>query len=254
MSQNGQLRVVVLKWDRLYGDLIRRHIWDVWPNAVVCVFQHGIDALGDIQESAPDLFVTGVSIEDMDGLEHLEPFTKASIPILIVTSRPNTRMFEMLRGIRYDGLFDGSTEGMDHLPVALRHVVERRPYISPSLLPLLRGHKSKTLEELTAREQVVLSVIGDGSDNKQASERLGISRWTVLSHRESIMRKLDLHHSRELMQYALVHGYVVITAKGIYRPGFQRRLESRAVESDKDTSVSGRLRIRERAAPALLDQ
>ena len=221
----SQLRIVILKWDRLYGDLIRRHIWDVWPNAVICAFQHGIDALNEIQETTPDLFVTGVAIEDMDGLEHLEPFVdKPTVPILIVTSRPNTRMFEMLRDVRYNGIFDGSSEGMDHLPVALRHVLQKRPYVSPSLLPFLKERRSTTLEELTEREQVVLSVIGDGSDNKQASKRLGISQYTVLTHREAIMRKLDLHHSKELMQYALVHGYVLITAKGIYRPGFQRRI------------------------------
>ncbi len=254
MAQIGQLRVVVLKWDRLYGDLIRRHIWDLWPNAVVCVFQHGIDALGDIQDSVPDLLVTGIAIDDMDGLEHLEPFKNASMPILIVTSRPNTRMFEMLPSVHYDGLFDGSTEGMDQLPVALRRVIERRPYISPSLLPFLRARRSTTLEELTDREEVVLSVIGDGSDNKQASERLGISRYTVLSHREAIMRKLDLHHSRELMQYALVHGYVVITAKGIYRPGFQRRLDSLKGETVKDSKAAERLGGRLRAPSALFDE
>lgn len=224
MTQTGQLRVVILKWDRLYGDLIRRHIWDVWPNAIVCAFQHGIDALNEIQEQTPDLFVTGVAVEDMDGLEHLEPFIDKPVPILIVTSRPNTRMFEMLRHVRYDGIFDGSSEGMDHLPVALRHVVQHRHYVSPSLVPFLKERRSVTLEALTDREQIVLSVIGDGSDNKQASKRLGISQYTVLSHRIAIMRKLDLHHSKELMQYALVHGYVVITAKGIYRPGFQRRI------------------------------
>lgn len=224
MAQNGQLRVVILKWDRLYGDLIRRHIWDVWPNAIVCAFQHGIDALNEIQDQTPDLFVTGVAVEDMDGLEHLEPFIHKPVPILIVTSRPNTRMFEMLREIRYDGIFDGSSEGMDHLPVALRQVMQRRHYVSPSLVPFLKERKSVTLEALTEREQIVLSVIGDGSDNKEASKRLGISVYTVMTHRNAILRKLGLHHSKELMQYALVHGYVVITAKGIYRPGFQRRI------------------------------
>jgi DNA-binding NarL/FixJ family response regulator len=224
MAQNGQLRIVILKWDRLYGDLIRRHIWDVWPNAIVCAFQHGIDALNEIQDQTPDLFVTGVAVEDMDGLEHLEPFINKPVPILIVTSRPNTRMFEMLRDIRYDGIFDGSSEGMDHLPVALRQVLQGRHYVSPSLVPFLKERKSVTLEALTEREQIVLSVIGDGSDNKEASKRLGISVYTVMTHRNAILRKLGLHHSKELMQYALVHGYVVITARGIYRPGFQRRI------------------------------
>lgn len=223
-STKTPLRIIVLKSDRLYGDLIRRQILDVWPHAIVSVFQQGFPALEAIQNAATDLFITGVKIEDMDGLEHLEPFSASSLPILIVTSRTDSRTFEMLREVRYDGIFDGCSEGLDHLPVALSQVMRHHLYVSPSLLPFLQKRKSITLDALTQREQVVLSVIGDGSDNKQASNRLGISRYTVATHRESIMRKLSLHHVGQLMLYALQHGYVHVTAKGVYYPGFQRRL------------------------------
>jgi len=224
VSGSAKLRAVVLKWDRLSGDLIRRQIWDLWPNAVVRVFQRGLEALAAMQDEPPELFVTGVKIEDMDGLEHLEPFTDKPLPILIVTSRPDTRTFKMLRHVRYDGLFDGVSEGLERLPGALRQVMQRRLYVSPSLLPFLQERRSVTLDTLTEREQIVLSVIGDGSDNNQAADRLGISDKTVGTHRESIMRKLKLHQMTELMLYALVHGFVLVTAKGVFYPGFQRRL------------------------------
>jgi DNA-binding NarL/FixJ family response regulator len=217
-------KIVVLKWDRLYGDLIRRQILDVWPHAIVAVFQLGIHALQAIQNAPTDLFICGVKIEDMDGLEHLEPFVAATLPILIVTSRADSRTFEMLRELRYDGILDGYSEGLDHLPAALGQVMRHHLYVSPSLLPLLQKRKNITLDALTQREQVVLSVIGDGSDNKTASDRLGISRYTVATHRESIMRKLNLHHVGQLMLYALQHGYVHVTSKGVFYPGFQRRL------------------------------
>src|SRR5438046_9770374 len=61
-DRSAQLRIVVLKWDRLYGDMIRRQIWDVWPNAVVRVYQTGLDALAAIQEAMPDLFIAGAKI------------------------------------------------------------------------------------------------------------------------------------------------------------------------------------------------
>ena len=69
-------RIVVLKGDRLYGDLICRQIKEIWRNADVQVFQRGLDALDAIQASMPDMFITGVKIEDMDGLEHLEPSSR----------------------------------------------------------------------------------------------------------------------------------------------------------------------------------
>lgn len=226
MSRSAEICVVILKTDRLYGELIRRQIWDVWPNAVVQVFQRGLDALAAMQDSKTDLFVVGAKIDDMDGLEHLEPFIDGTLPILIVTSRADARFFEMLPDVRYTGLFDGQTEGLEHLPAAFRQVIQGKSYISPALLPFLHERRNNTLEPLTEREQVMLALLGDGTDNKQASKCLGISQWTVLSHRERIMRKLDLHHSRQLMHYALANGYVVISSRGVRRPGFQRRLAS----------------------------
>lgn len=227
MPRNDQVKVVILKTDRLYGDLIRRNVWDVWPNAVVRVFQRGMDALASMQDSMPDLFITGAKINDMDGLEHLESFIETPLPILVVTSRPDTRFFAMLREIRYDGLYDGQTEGLDSLPVAFRQTVQRKPYVSLSLVPFLQERKPSTLDELTEMEQIVLSVIGDGSDDTRASERLGVAKRTVGSHRDAIMRKLKLHHRGELWNYALKHGYVLFTEKGIRYPGFQRVIDGR---------------------------
>lgn len=223
-AHNIPLRVVVLKWDRLYGDLIRRQVLEVWPTANVEVFQHGFDALTSIQECVPDLFITGVKIDDMDGLEHLEPFIDTRLPILVVTSRADPRTFHMLRELRYDGIYDGLAEGLENLPVALREVIEHRPYLSPTFVQHLKRPKNITLDTLTAKEQVVMSVIGDGSDDLQAGERLGMSPNTVGTHRKAIMRKLGLHHKGELMLHAMKHGYVHVTASGVHHPGFQRRI------------------------------
>ena len=219
-------RIVVLKAVRLYGDLICRQIKELWRNAEVQVFQRGFDALDAIQACTPDLFITGVNIEDMDGLEHLEPFVDTALPILVVTSRTDARTFEMLRSVRYDGIYDGNAEGLDNLPAALRQVIERRLYVSPTLAPHLKRPKNITLDALTAKEQVVLSVIGDGSDDLQASARLVLSPRTVNTHRKAIMAKLGLHHKGQLMLYALQQGYVVVTPQAIYYPGFQRRIQS----------------------------
>ena len=219
-------RIVVLKAVRLYGDLICRQIKELWRNAEVQVFQRGFDALDAIQACTPDLFITGVNIEDMDGLEHLEPFVDTALPILVVTSRTDARTFEMLRSVRYDGIYDGNAEGLDNLPAALQQVIERRLYVSPTMAPHLKRPKNITLDALTAKEQVVLSVIGDGSDDLQASARLVLSPRTVNTHRKAIMAKLGLHHKGQLMLYALQQGYVVVTPQAIYYPGFQRRIQS----------------------------
>ena len=224
LPKNAAPRIVVLKGDRLYGDLISRHIKELWRNADVRVFQLGFDALDSIQARVPDLFITGVKIDDMDGLEHLEPFIETTLPILVLTSRKDARTFDLLRSVRYDGIYDGNAEGLENLHTAMQQVIQRRLYVSPTVLPHLKRPKNITLDALTEKEQLVLSVIGDGSDDQQAAERLGISSHTVNSHRKSIMAKLKLHHKGQLMLHAIQHGYIWVTAQQVHYPGFQRRL------------------------------
>lgn len=218
-------RIVVLKMDRLYGDMICRQIKEYWRGAQVQVFQKGFDALDAIQASPLDMFISGVQIEDMDGLEHLEPFIERDLPILIVTTRTDARTMCLVREIRYNGIFDVKGEGLANLHTAMQRVLEREIYVSPTFAALVRKPKNITLDSLTKREEMVLSVIGDGSDDQQAAARLGISSHTVNTHRKSIMGKLGLHHRGEIMCYAVKNGYVRILPEGILRPGFQRRIQ-----------------------------
>jgi chemotaxis response regulator CheB len=112
LPKTAEPRIVLLKSNRLFGDLMSRHIKEFWRNACVEVYPKGFDALDAIQASVPDLFIGGVNIEDMDGLEHFEPFIECDLPILVLISRQDARMFSLLRNLRYDGIYDALEEGM----------------------------------------------------------------------------------------------------------------------------------------------
>lgn len=237
LPKSATPRIVVLKMDRLYGDMICRQIKEYWRGAQVQVFQKGFDALDAIQASTPDMFISGVQIEDMDGLEHLEPFIERDLPILIVTTRADARTMCLVREIRYNGLFDVKGEGLANLHTAMQRVLEREIYVSPSFAPHVKRPKNITLDSLTEKEEMVLSVIGDGSDDQQAAARLGISPHTVNTHRKSIMGKLGLHHKGEIMCYAIQKGYVCLVPDGILRPGFQRRIQKLTAAKDGATNA-----------------
>ena len=222
-------RIVVLKAHRFYGDIICRQIKEYWRNAHVEVFQRGFDALDSIQAVMPDLFITGVKIEDMDGLEHLEPFIERPLPILIVTSRKDSRTFCLLRSLRYDGIYDTHDEGLGNLHTAIQQALKHELYVSPSFAPHLKPPKNITLDSLTEKEEMVLSVIGDGSDDQQAAERLKLSPNTINTHRKAIMAKLRMHHKGQIMYYAVQNGYVHISPDGVRQPGFQRRIRGLTV-------------------------
>ena len=229
-------RVVVLKSDRLYGDLISRQIRTVWRSAYVQVLQRGFDALNAIHTRVPDLFITGVRVEDMDGLEHLLPFVERELPILIITSRKDAHIFNLLREVRYGGIFDAWAEGLENLHLAIDEVMDGQLYISASVVPHIRKPEISTRDALTPIEQRVLSVIGDGSDDLGAAGRLGLSPDIVNIHRHAIMTKIGLRDKREVMLYALRHGYVPVTPVQLHRQGFQHWIRGAGPERKPDAN------------------
>jgi DNA-binding NarL/FixJ family response regulator len=61
---------------------------------------------------------------------------------------------------------------------------------------------------LTPREQEVMRLLAEGFSSKKVAEKLFISPKTVENHRTSIMNKLDLHSTVELVRYAAKLGLI----------------------------------------------
>jgi DNA-binding CsgD family transcriptional regulator len=61
-------------------------------------------------------------------------------------------------------------------------------------------------ESLTDTERSVTDLVAQGLTNRQAAERLFVSRYTVDFHLRSIFRKLDLRSRVDLARVALEHG------------------------------------------------
>ena len=61
---------------------------------------------------------------------------------------------------------------------------------------------------LTPREQEVMRLLAEGMSSKEVAEKLFISPKTVENHRASIMNKLDLHNTIELIRYAAKLGLI----------------------------------------------
>jgi len=55
---------------------------------------------------------------------------------------------------------------------------------------------------LTKKEQEVLRLIAGGAKNKIIAEQLHVSPVTIATHKRSLMHKLELHSTAELVKYA----------------------------------------------------
>jgi DNA-binding NarL/FixJ family response regulator len=87
--------------------------------------------------------------------------------------------------------------------------------ISPQVIKKLMGQSTKETKvtdmgynTLTPREQEVMRLLAEGMSKKEIAKMLFISVKTVENHRSSIMKKLSLHNSLELVKYAAKLGLI----------------------------------------------
>jgi len=95
---------------------------------------------------------------------------------------------------------------------AVRIVAQGRPFFSPRITQTLlddyvRQLRQKGLQDsydlLTEREKEVLQLISEGKSNKEVATILGLSVYTVETHRTNLMQKLNLHNTAEIVLYAV---------------------------------------------------
>lgn len=84
--------------------------------------------------------------------------------------------------------------------------------VSPKLIEELLNDESTTFrvlkgEPLSKTEIQVLKLLCKGLSSLKIAELLGRSSRTIDNHRYRMMKKLGIHNSMELMEYAIVHKY-----------------------------------------------
>ncbi len=219
--------VLIFKADRLYAEFLREHTLRAFPRAHVTFATSVADTRALLAKGPIDLLVTdlGTSPEGdvCDLLVHRPKIAERARRVFVITAQREYRELAALRALAVDGVFDSGTEAQEQLVPALRAVANGVRYWSPSVVEHMRrsGSGPNALHcLLTAFEQVVLSVIGDGCDDAVAARHIGVSPATVGTVRRELHRKLRVQHRGELVRVAAQQGFVRFIPGGVVRPGF----------------------------------
>ena len=229
-------RIVVVKGDRLRAEGVAQAARAACPEADVAVFQSAAAAAASLRAEPAALGLIGLNLPDQDGLDFLALIDRERWcrRVLVVAGRRDERTLQVLRGARIDGWFDLTAEPPAALVAAIREVATGGTYFQPGRPESGRiAATGPTLAQiLTDMELRIFAVVGDGSDDRQAAERLGLSAATVHNHRQNIMRKLGVQTRAELMREALRRGVVRFTETGgVLTPGLEQALAERAARS-----------------------
>jgi two-component system, NarL family, nitrate/nitrite response regulator NarL len=175
----------------------------------------GEEALAKARELLPDVILMDIDLPGKDGLEITELLRKQLPQVkVLVLSIHNHREY-ILRIIRSGAQGYVSKEASPaELLRAVQAVFGGEAFFSPEMAKaaldelVSNSGKEPPITQLTTRERQVLALIANGQSNKEIASELAIGVRTAETHRERIMRKLEIHSVAGLTRFAIQHRIV----------------------------------------------
>ena len=182
---------------------------------VVAEAADGHEALRLAKETGPSIAILDFSLPQLNGVELTHQIRRACprTEILIYTHHHQEDI--VLEALRAGARGFILKDEPDHqIVAALESLSLRRAFFSERVSEVLLEQILQTDPEvvqggLTHRERQVVQLIAEGRSNKQVGFRLGISVKTVETHRASVMHKLNLRTTADLVRYAIRHRIIL---------------------------------------------
>lgn len=180
------------------------------------------EAVDLVTQDSPDVVVIDVDLPrgGADGFDGIDATKR------IKAARPETRVIVLAAHMELDTLaraaeagacgFLPKTGNVDHICQAIRTAKQGGMFVEPELVPPLVQRLRASARQpigggsaraaITAREQEVLALLGEGLDVTTIARRLGISVNTCRGHVKSLLAKLGSHTQLEAVVEAVHQG------------------------------------------------
>jgi two-component system nitrate/nitrite response regulator NarL len=226
---NQQIRLLIVDDHPVVRRGIRMSLAQSVTIQIVGEASDGREALSLARELKPDVVLMDIDMPQMNGLAVTDLLRREmpDVKVLILSTYSNSDyvMRIIQCGARGFVLKEAAAEEVVH---AIEAVQSGATHFSPdvariALNQVVRGgnDSSNPLGKLTNREREVLLYIAEGFSNKEIACQLNIGVRTVETHRERIMRKLDIHSVAGLTRFAIAQGMVSLMAAPTPAPVLQ---------------------------------
>lgn len=180
---------------------------------VVAEAADGLETLHLCIQHRPDVLVLDLGMPKLNGFEVIARLrTMEHQPAIVVLSVYEDAfhiMHAVEMGVRAYLVKSATDE--DLVPAVYAAAAGRLFFSSGVTAVLVEGYVGRLsnqdgadpYQSLTAREKQVLRLLAEGRANKDVAAVLDVSLDTVESHRERLMRKLNLHNGAEIVLYAM---------------------------------------------------
>jgi len=161
----------------------------------------------------PDVVVMDIAMPHLNGLEAAAQIARrhpdVGIIILSMHEEEDYLVRALSAGVR--GYLLKETAQID-LVRAVRSVARKQSFFSPEVAQMLVDDFTRQMQKkgvvdsydlLTEREREILQLLAEGKSNKEAATVLNVSPYTIETHRNNFMQKLNLHNTAEIVLYAV---------------------------------------------------
>ncbi len=202
--------------------LLRKALRDELENqpdfVVVAEAANGEEAVKIATEIVPDVAIMDISMPKVNGIEATKQI-KAKCPavaVLVLTVHDETEHILSILQTGAAGYLIKTAFG-EEVVQAVRAVIAGETVLSPQIFQRIiksaLRHVSKPVsldagEKITAREQEILQLASSGMSNKEISQRLDLSEYTVKSYLVEIFSKLNVSSRTEAVMVALKAGLI----------------------------------------------
>jgi len=210
---NPKIRILLADDHTILRKGVRMLIGSQPDMEVVGEARTGREAIDEARRLHPDLIIMDISMPELNGIESTRqicsefPHTQV---LALSMHKDSVYVREILRAGATGYLLKDSND--DDLLRAIRALHRGEAFLSPAIsgavLTDYRRHVSNPIDLLTSREREVLTLIADGKTNKEIANALNLSVYTVESHRGSVMEKLNLHNTGDIVRFALRNGLI----------------------------------------------
>lgn len=169
------------------------------------------EAIKLLAERKPELLVLDLDMPGGTAESLAEQGLKLlpNLKILILTAHNDDKFLRRFSKIRISG-YILKDEGAESLKQALRTVSQGATWFSHSIIQRLMSLNAQPEAgpELTAREKMIVILIGEGKDNMAIADQLGLAEQTVRNYCSTIYSKLGLESRVAAVLWAREHGFV----------------------------------------------
>jgi len=210
-----KIKIVLVDDHQIVRDGIKSLLSDCIDIQIVAEAKDGLELFKILKADTPDIILLDISLPGMSGIE---------VSKRMRVDYPEVKILMLSMYTSEDFIFNALKAGVmgylpknttrDELLQAINSIAANKEYFSKSISDtILKSYvntakngsvvSSDSLDSLTNREREILHYVVEGNNNTAIAKQLCISIRTVETHKSSIMRKLNLGNTVDLIKFAI---------------------------------------------------